>query len=70
MRNAAVKKGTARPPDDREDSIAECLDPGSWHFADPENSGKTFLQTFVVFSRMQFGQCCGWVGKRYRGADP
>ena len=36
--------------DDREDSIAECLDPRSRHFTDPKNSGEPFVQTFLVFS--------------------
>jgi hypothetical protein len=46
--------------DDREDSIAECLDPRSRHFTDPKDSGKAFLQTFVVFSQR-------WVGQSYGG---
>jgi hypothetical protein len=53
--------------DDREDPIAERLNPGGWHFADPENSGETFLQTFLVFGQTRFGQCRGWNRKRYPG---
>ena len=37
--------------DDREDSIAECLDPRSRHFTDPENSGESFVQIFLVCSQ-------------------
>ena len=45
--------------DDRKDSIAECLDPRSRHFTDPKNSGKPFVQIFLVFSQWWFGQCYG-----------
>jgi hypothetical protein len=37
--------------DNREDSIAKCLDPRSRHFTDPKDSGEPLLQTFVVFAK-------------------
>jgi hypothetical protein len=46
--------------DDREDSIAECLDPRSRHFTDPKNSGEPLLQTFVVLANggsVNGGEC-------------
>src|ERR1700675_5094410 len=45
--------------DDREDSIAECLDPRSRHLTDSKNSEKPFVQIFLVFSQRWFGQCYG-----------
>ena len=46
--------------DDRKDSVAECLDPRSRHFTDPKNSGKPFVQIFLVFSQWWFGQRYRW----------
>lgn len=56
--------------DDREDSIAECLDPRSRHFTDPKDSGEPLLETFVVFAKRRSGQCRGRPGAFFRLSRP
>src|ERR1700724_874273 len=46
--------------DDREDSIAECLDPRSRHFTDPKNSGEPFVHTFLGGSVNAMAGCTKW----------